>query len=180
MNELKDGPAKFLVENIGLLPKGCVLDIAMGDGRNAVYLASLGFEAEGVDISQENIDKALSSAEENGVTIKAHVLDLEKDPYIQPGTYDVIICFRYLQRSLIPYIKHGLRENGVVIYETYTIDQLQFGKPKNPNFLLGRNELLNMFRDFYCLRYHEGIIYDKKAMAGIIARKIINGGSYYG
>lgn len=172
MNNSKDEPARFLVENVNLLPKGRVLDVAMGDGRNAIYLASLGFVAEGVDISPENIDKAQSSAGEKGVDIKAHVVDLEKDPYIQPGRYDVIICFRYLQRTLIPYIKNGLKEGGVIVYETYTIDQLQFGKPKNPDFLLGHNELLNLFRDFYCIRYHEGIIYDKKAMAGIIARKV--------
>jgi tellurite methyltransferase len=172
LNEIKDEPARFLVENIDLLPKGRVLDIAMGDGRNAIYLASLGFKAEGIDISQENTDKALAAARDINVAIKAHVVDLEKDPYIQRGAYDVIICFRYLQRSLFPYIKNGLKEGGVVVYETYTIDQLQFGKPKNPDFLLRHNELLNLFRDFHCIRYHEGIIYDKKAMAGIIAIKL--------
>jgi len=172
LNNSKDEPATFLVENIDLLPKGRVLDIAMGDGRNTIYLANLGFEAEGVDISQENIDKAQAFAGEKGVTIKAHAVDLEKDPYIQSAAYDVIICFRYLQRSLVPYIKNGLKDGGIIVYETYTIDQLQFGKPKNPDFLLKHNELLNLFRDFHCIRYHEGIIYDKKAMAGIIARKL--------
>lgn len=172
MNNSKDEPAKFLVENIDLLPKGRVLDIAMGDGRNTIYLASLGFEAEGVDISPENVEKAFASARDNGVRIKAQVVDLEKDPHIQPAAYDVIICFRYLQRSLFPFIKNGLKDGGIIVYETYTIDQLQFGKPKNPDFLLKHNELLNLFRDFYCIRYHEGIIYDKKAMAGIIARKL--------
>lgn len=171
MNKSKDGPAKFLVENVALLPKGRVLDVAMGDGRNSIFLASKGFESEGVDLSEENISKALASARDAGVTIKARAVDLEKDPYIQPEAYDVIICFKYLQRSLIPYMKNGLREGGVIVYETYTIDQLQFGKPKNLDFLLGHNELLNLFRDFYCIRYHEGIIYDKKAMAGIIAKK---------
>jgi tellurite methyltransferase len=57
------------------------------------------------------------------------------------------------------------------LYETYTIDQIQFGKPKNPDFLLKRNELLDLFRDFHIIRYHEGIFEDKKAVAGIIARK---------
>ena len=44
-------PAQFLVNNVELLPKGRVLDVAMGFGRNAIYLASLGFNVEGVDIS---------------------------------------------------------------------------------------------------------------------------------
>jgi tellurite methyltransferase len=177
---LNEVPARFLIDNVDLLPKGRVLDVAMGDGRNSIYLATLGFEVEGVDLSQENINKALASAGDNGVEIKAHVVDLEKDPRIRQGAYDVIICFRYLQRSLIPHIKNGLKKGGIVVYETYTIDQLQFGKPKNPDFLLGHNELLDMFRDLYCIRYHEGIIYDKKAMAGIIARKTMKGGNNYG
>jgi len=46
-------PAQFLVENVELLPKGRVLDVAMGSGRNAIYLARLGFEVEGVDMSPE-------------------------------------------------------------------------------------------------------------------------------
>jgi len=157
LSNQKDIPAKFLVENAALLPKGRMLDIAMGDGRNAIYLASLGFQAEGVDISPESVAKAQESARIQGVELDAHVVDLEKEPFIQPGNYAVIICFRYLQRSLIPYIKNGLREGGVVVYETFTLDQIQFGKPKNPDFLLKPNELLNLFRDFYCIKYHEGI-----------------------
>ena len=46
-------PAQFLVQNVELLPKGRVLDVAMGSGRNAIYLAGLGFDVEGVDISPE-------------------------------------------------------------------------------------------------------------------------------
>ena len=171
MNNPKDNPAKFLVENISLLPKGRVLDVAMGDGRNAMYLANLGFQAEGVDISPEAIEKAQESARVQGLELDAHVVDLEKAHYIQPASYDVIMCFRYLQRSLIPYMKNGLRSGGIVIYETYTIDQIKFGKPKNPDFLLKPNELLNLFRDFHIIKYHEGIFEDKKAVAGIIARK---------
>ena len=171
MNNPKDAPAKFLVENISLLPKGRVLDVAMGDGRNAIYLAARGFQAEGIDISREAIEKAQESARAEGLEIDAHVVDLEKDHYIQPARYEVIICFRYLQRSLIPYMKSGLKAGGIIVYETYTIDQIQFGKPKNPDFLLKPNELLNLFRDFHCIKYHEGVFEDKKATAGIIARK---------
>ncbi len=46
-------PAPFLTDSVHMLPKGRVLDVAMGHGRNAIYLARLGFEVEGVDISAE-------------------------------------------------------------------------------------------------------------------------------
>ncbi len=61
------GPARFLVENLNLLPKGRALDVAMGYGRNAVFLAQAGFEVEGVDISPEGAAAALKAAKEAGV-----------------------------------------------------------------------------------------------------------------
>ena len=165
-------PAQFLVENIRLLPKGRSLDVAMGDGRNAVYLARMGFEVDGIDISPEAVNDALESARKAGIAIRAQVADLEKNYRIEKGAYDVIICFNYLQRSLIPRIKDGLRRGGMVVYETFIVDQAQFGKPKNPDYLLKYNELLDMFGDFRCLRYREGIIESRRAIAGIIAQKI--------
>jgi len=163
----------FLVDNISLLPMGRALDIAMGGGRNTVYLAKMGFNAEGVDISEKAVKTALGRAKATGVKIDARVADIETADYqIDKDTYNVIICFNYLHRALIPQIKDGLKKGGVVVYQTYTVDQLQFGKPSNPDFLLGYNELLEMFRSFRCLRYHEGIIDEQKAVAGIIAQKV--------
>jgi len=164
-------PSPLLVENIRLLPPGRVLDIAMGNGRNTIYLARMGFDVWGVDISEEAVKTALERAGSAGVKINAQIADLETGNYtIGENTYDVIICFNYLHRPLIPLIKNGLKKDGIILYQTYTIDQIQFGKPSNPDFLLGHNELLEMFRDFRCLRYYEGIA-DKKATAAIIAEK---------
>lgn len=97
--------------------------------------------------------------------------DLENNYHIEKGAYEVIICFNYLQRSLIPQIKDGLRKGGMVVYETFIVDQVRFGKPKNPDYLLRHNELLDMFRDFRCLSYREGIVEGRKAVASIIAEK---------
>jgi 2-polyprenyl-3-methyl-5-hydroxy-6-metoxy-1,4-benzoquinol methylase len=166
-------PSPFLVENIDLLPRGRALDIAMGNGRNTIYLAKKGVDAEGVDISGEAVKTALERAKSAAVSINTKVADIEADDYsIDKNSYDVIICFNYLHRPLITHIKDGLKNGGMVVYQTYTIDQEQFGKPSNPDFLLRHNELLEMFRDFRCLRYYEGITSNKKATAAIIAQKI--------
>ena len=96
----------------------------------------------------------------------------ESNYRIETGVYDAIICFNYLQRSLIPQIKAGLRPAGIVVYETYIVEQAElFGKPRNPDYLLKHNELLKMFSDFRCLRYREGVINNQKAIASIIAQK---------
>ena len=165
-------PSQFLVENIGLLLKGRALDLAMGTGQNTIYLAEMGFEVEGVDISPEAVREAMESAKRIGVTIKAQVANLEGDYHIEKEAYDLIICFNYLQRSLIPQLKDGLRVGGMVVYETFIIDQARFGKPRNPDYLLKHNELIDMFRDFRCLRYREGIIQGLKAIASIVAEKV--------
>ncbi|MBI2829727.1 MAG: methyltransferase domain-containing protein [Chloroflexi bacterium] len=168
----RPNPAEFLVENTPLLPKGRALDVAMGNGHNAVYLAQMGFDVDGVDIAPKAVQSALELARTAGVSIKAEIADLEGSYRIQENAYDVIICFNYLQRGLIPQIKAGLHEGGMVVYETFIVDQAQFGKPRNPNYLLKHNELLELFRDFRILRYREGLMPGPKAIASIVAQKV--------
>jgi tellurite methyltransferase len=165
-------PAQFLVENMELLPVGRALDVAMGYGRNAIHLARAGFQVEGVDRSPEAVDMAMKAAAEAGIALTVQVADLEGGYRIQKNVYDLIICFNYLQRSLIPQIKDGLRSGGMVVYETFIIDQAQFGHPCNPDYLLKHNELLDVFREFRCLRYREGVIDGTRAVASIIAQKV--------
>jgi hypothetical protein len=118
------------------------------------------------------VTRASDLAREAGVTIKAQVGDLEGDYRIAKGAYDLIICFNYLQRSLVPQMKGGLRKGGMIVYETYIVDQARFGKPKNPDYLLKHNELLDLFREFRCLRYREGVVEGQKAIASIVAEKL--------
>jgi tellurite methyltransferase len=165
-------PARWLVDNIDLLTPGRVLDVAMGAGRNAVYLAKLGFQVEGVDIAVEAVAKARRLAEKGGVSLTARVGDLEGSYIISPDTYDDIICFYYLHRPLIEQIKQGLKPGGIIVYETYLTDQSQWGKPQNPDHLLCHNELLAMFRDYRLLRYREGVIEPRKALASLVAQKV--------
>jgi len=164
-------PAAFLTANLHLLPKGRALDLAMGSGRNSIYLAREGFEVEGIDISQEAVTKAQTLASGENVDIKTTVADLETGFKIPACQYDVIICFYYLHRPLIPEIKQGLRPGGIAVYETYNSDQAEWGRPKNPDHLLKPGELLNMFSEYRILRYREGVIEPRKAIASIIARK---------
>ncbi|MDZ4346948.1 MAG: hypothetical protein U1E51_31440, partial [Candidatus Binatia bacterium] len=90
-------------------------------------------------------------------------------------TYDLIVNFNYLQRSLIPQIKAALRPGGHAIFETYLTGQEILGHPKNPAYLLGHNELLEQFRDFRVLWYREGKFTDDGEAAfraGLLAQKL--------
>ncbi len=170
-HERPEEPAPFLAENVALLSNGPVLDVAMGAGRNALYLAGLGFTVTGVDNDPESLRVAEERARARGVTLDARLGDLENGYAIPAAAYQTIICFNYLYRPLFPALRAALRPGGAIVYETYTIDQARFGPPRNPDHLLCYNELLEIFRDYRCLHYHEGIYENRKAVAGIVAVK---------
>ncbi len=165
-------PVEFLKEYVDILPKGKAFDIAMGEGRNAIFLAKMGFDVDGCDISEIAVRKAQELAKENNVKIHAFVADLETHR-LPKNNYDVVACFYYLQRSLIPQIKESLKPGGMIIYETYTIENLERGLegPKNKEYLLRPNELLDFFKDFKIIYYRELVLNNKKAIASLIAKK---------
>jgi tellurite methyltransferase len=156
------------------LPPGRALDIATGKGRNALYLAERGFEVIAVDISSVALEAARLHAQEKQARINWQQLDLEQSGF-PDGEYDLILNINYLQRSLIPKIKAALGRGGHVIFATYLIDQQVIGHPKNPQYLLTHNELLDHFRDFRVLFYREGKFSDAgepSFRAGIFAQKL--------
>jgi len=169
-------PNPFLKRHISLLPKGKALDIAAGEGRNAVFLALHGFDVDAIDISKMGLRKARKLAKEMGV--KIHTFHADLDTYqIEEGRYDLIANFYFLRRSLIPKIKKGLKKGGKVIFETYTLEHrnLGTGGPKQSKYFLKANELLRLFKGFRILHYREGIFKEagkRKAIASLIAEKV--------
>jgi tellurite methyltransferase len=168
-------PNPFLKKHIRLLPKGKALDIASGEGRNAVFLAQNGFEVNAVDISERGLKKAQKLAQGRGVKINTFLVDLDQYQ-IEKERYDLIANFYFLKRRLIPRIRKGLKKGGKVIFETYLLEhrKLGTGGPKQAKYFLKPNELLRLFQNFRILFYREGIFREggrKKAVASLIAEK---------
>ena len=156
------------------IARGQALDIASGAGRNALFLAEKGFEVTAVDIAQPGLDQGARRAAERSLSISWQQTDLENGG-LPPGPYNLIVNINYLQRSLVPHIKSALAPGGYIIFETYLIDQQTIGHPKNPDYLLAHNELLNYFRDLRVLYYREGKFTDgaePSFRAGILAHKL--------
>ncbi len=165
----------MLIEYLSLLPKGKALDVAMGKGRNALYLASKGFEVVGLEKDRESIDACLTEAERLGVHVDARCTDLEDlESYrIEPSAYDVVICFYYLQRNLIPSMKEALKPGGFILYETFLIDQhLETGHPRHREYCFEHNELLRSFIDFRIIFYREGQDAKGTYKASLVAQKL--------
>ena len=82
----------------------------------------------------------------------------------------MVSVFNYLHRPLIPVLKRSVRPGGIVIYKTYTRKQAQFGTgPRNPDFLLGENELPELFAGFRQLLYRETC--KSEATAALVAQR---------
>ena len=162
-------PIPYLVEQINRLPKGKALDLAMGEGRNGVFLATKGFQVTGLDISEKGLEKAQALAKAQGVTIETKVADLDQAPLGSNG-YDVVLCTYYLDRSLFAKMKQAVKPGGMIVVETYTIDHLKYRPQFRKEWLLERNELVEWFKDFTILDY-QVVDNGESAFASIIAQR---------
>lgn len=160
-------PVAFLKNNVHLLPKGKVLDLAMGEGRNGVFLATQGFEVVGWDISEVGLQKAHQLAQAHGVKIETRVVDLETAQF-EKNAYDVILIMYYMQRDLFPKIMAALKPGGMAMIETYNTDYLKYAR-FNKKYLLEPNELLEHFKDFKIIRY-QAFDDGKEAYSSIIVQ----------
>jgi SAM-dependent methyltransferase len=122
-------PNEFLASVAGQIPKGRVLSLGEGEGRNAVFLAELGYKVLAVDSSSVGLGKAQRLADERGVTIESRVADLAGFA-IEPDGWDAIVSiFCHLPSGIRRSVHHkvvaGLRPGGVFILEAYTPAQLR-------------------------------------------------------
>lgn len=163
-------PASFLVEKTDALPKtGRALDIASGEGQNAVYLAELGLDVEAVDISAVGLRKAKNLAKRRGVDLEVRLWDIERS-LIPDGPFDVIICFNYLQRSLAPRMEATLNPGGILVVELATIENLKYHRHPSRRFLVPNNELLSWYEQLNILSYDEGV-YQGRHVAQLVGQK---------
>jgi len=148
-----------------------VLDLACGAGRNGLYLHQ---QQIPIIFADQNPAALTSIAATPGVsTEQCWQVDFENgQQHLQPNSYQGIMVFRYLHRPLIDAIKQAVCSGGIVIYETFTVENRQFGRPNRDAFLLQLGELKEMFVDWECLHYFEGIERDPdRAIAQIVCKK---------
>jgi tellurite methyltransferase len=166
-------PASFLAGNLNYLTPGSkVLDMGMGEGRNAVFLARHGFKVVGIDISSVAIKKAKNLAAESGVRIDTVVASLD-DYKIAEGSYDVILCFYYVDRKLHQKMISWLKPGGILVYESYTDTHAERHKDKDfeRNYLLRPGELISLFPGLKILKYEEPLFNTQEFTASLIALK---------
>ena len=140
-------PNRFLVAEVGELEPGRALDLACGEGRNAIWLATLGWEVTGVDYSPVAIDKARARAARDGVDVEFLCADL-LDYRPAPSSYDlVLLLYFHLPRAelhtVVSHAQAALAEGGtfVVIGHDRTNLTEGVGGPQDPDILYTPDEI---------------------------------------
>jgi SAM-dependent methyltransferase len=134
-----------------LAPGNKALDIAAGNGRNAVFLTHKGFSVDAVDISEAGLAEFASRFP----NINAICADLDRFE-IATGHYDLILNIKFLNRRLFPYIQEGLKPGGVVIFHTLLLSNSVKKTPEHcRDYLLRANELLHAFLALRIIYYRE-------------------------
>jgi len=132
-----------------------VLDLACGHGRHARFFAARGANVLAVD--RDAAALATLAGEER---IATRALDLEAGGWPLPGErFDAIVVANYLHRPLFPFLLAALAEDGVLIYETFARGNDAYGRPANPDFLLERDELLQLAaRGLTVVAFEQGVV----------------------
>ncbi len=147
--------AQVLSENLHLLPTvGSALDLASGLGGNARLLAIHGLETTAWDISAVAMELLDSACDKAGLTIHTQKRDIVENPPHRES-FDVIVVARFLDRSVCPYLIAALKPQGVLFYQTFTVQNTGSGGPMNPDYLLRKNELIGLFSELTVLSFRD-------------------------
>lgn len=153
-------------------PRPRALDIACGAGRDAVFLAINGFHVEAWDILPDALALADDLARRSGANIHTLQRDVEREGAIDENAYDLVCCFNFLHRPLLPHIAAAVRPGGIVVYETFVEPQREtFGKPSRASHVLAPGELARAFADWEILVSRQGLAGPRRYAASLIARK---------
>lgn len=148
------------------------LDIACGTGRDTVHLAMAGFRVEAIDVLPDALRRCEDLARRNGVRVSTRSVDVEADGLYVEKAYDLVCCFNFLCRPLMPAIASAVRPGGFVVYETFVHPQVAvYGKPSRDSHVLKPGELPTHFPGWDLRLVREGETGPRRIAASLIAQK---------
>jgi SAM-dependent methyltransferase len=147
-------PNALLVEAVRDLVPGRALDIHMGQGRNAVFLAAAGWDVTGFDYSAEGVRAALETAEKAGLKLTALVRRHEEFEFGRAQWDLMLMCYTWvpLREPYVARILDSLKPGGVLVFE-HLMDES--GSDSAAPWLPRPNELLRLFGGLRILRYED-------------------------
>jgi SAM-dependent methyltransferase len=148
-------PEPFFLEMLPRIPRGLALDIAAGNGRHSLAMARAGNRVIAVDKSPD--EGLRQAALARRLPIWSIVGDIDDFP-LRPRRFDAIVNINYLDRALFPKLIEALKPGGVLIADTFLVEQATIGHPRNPAFLLNHDELRELMRGLELEVSREGLV----------------------
>ncbi len=176
-------PDRVLVDYAELVPKGKVLDLGIGEGRNAFFFARLGYEVAGFDSSKTAIKRCLQRAKEAGLEIQAEVKDL-RGLNIPDRAYPLIIAAWVLNffqeeeaKEIIQMMKDGLKKGGLLYLGVFSpqdpgyersmkrlkaVSENTFYSSRRDQYIhfFTKDEIQSLFPDFKIISFTQGMELD--------------------
>jgi SAM-dependent methyltransferase len=144
-------PNAFFKASLDQLPKGDILLVGEGEGRNAVYAAKQGWKVDAIDLSKEGKAKAEKLAAENEVEIHyevANALTYETDKQYDVIAFVFLHLPKEIQKETYGRYVDMLKPGGKIVLELYTPEQLgnSSGGPKNKEMLVSKEDLEDIYQ----------------------------------
>jgi tellurite methyltransferase len=155
------------------IPGRVVVDIAMGNAKDAIFLAEKGFSVVGLERSWEAIKTSRAARGPKGQRVSPVQGNVASLPFREKKA-DAVTVFYFLLRGAMGYLKDLLKGGGVMFYETLLKRQNSLDRWRNPEHLLEDGELLSYFSEFDLILYEEGVYSSgnkKRAVAKYVGRK---------
>jgi SAM-dependent methyltransferase len=147
-------PNALLAETVRNLKPGRALDVHMGQGRNAIFLASKGWDVTGFDFSAEGIRVARDAAKKAGVAVTALVQRHEDFEFGRAQWDLVVMTYTWvpLRGQYIARIIESLKPGGLIVFEHFMDES---GSENAAPWLPRPNDLFQVFGSLRILRYED-------------------------
>lgn len=146
-------PNAFLVEVVRNRKPGTALDVGMGQGRNAVWLAQNGWNVTGFDPAEKAVALALQNASKHGVKLATEIKGSEDFDFGE-NKWDLIVLSYVGVREISDKVQRSLRPGGIVVVEAFHRDATR-GRSIGSGVVFDSGELPAMFRYLRVVRYEE-------------------------
>ena len=143
-------PNQLLVDAVIHRAPGTALDVCMGQGRNAIFLAQHGWDVTGFDSADEGVRQAMDQARRLGLNLRTEVTTVEKFDF-GVGRWDVIALTYAPTKAVAPYVERALKPGGIVVVEDRHLDTRRVW----PAGTFANNELIALFPGLRVLKYED-------------------------
>ena len=146
-------PNAFLVRMVQGRKPGRALDVGMGQGRNAIFLAAQGWNVTGFDPAERAVAAAIQEAKARGVTLTTEIVGSEKFDFGR-NRWDLIVLSYVSFRAELAKIIDSLAPGGMVVVEGFHRDTTQ-KRPVGGGVVFDTNELLKLFAPLRVVQYED-------------------------